>query len=283
MRRLSLSFAMLLVGCASLSPRFDQELATTFAQDDMRKLETADVELYYPAEYADAAKRVAARASECLKAMRALNVTLAPHGRALLFLTSANYNNAYVGGQTGGEPLQVVNPLSQTSEFFHWYGLGGAEAGDVACHEMFHFVHYEQVKGLWQVVNTVFGPVLPPQAFLERWFTEGLAQYYEGRIQRSVGRPFSPLYRGAFDSFVALRRGAIEAGDLSLNQRELSPFSGAYLTGLYFIEWLVAEYGEARLWQSVAFVVFVCIAAHLVRLRQIVGHFDVQIERHGHC
>ena len=249
MRRLSLSFAMLLMGCATVSPRFDQELATTFAQDDMRKLETADVELYYPAQYADAATRVAARASECLKAMRALNVTQAPHGRALLFLTSANYNNAYVGGQTSGEPLQLVNPLSATSEFFHWYGLGGAEAGDIACHEMFHFVHYEQVEGFWQVVNTVFGPVLPPQAFLERWFTEGIAQYYEGRIQRSVGRPFSPLYRGAFDSFVALRRGAIEAGDLSLNQRELSPFSGAYLTGLYFVEWLVAKYGEARLWE----------------------------------
>ncbi len=249
MLRLSLSFAMLLVGCATISPRFDQELATTFAQDDMRKLETADVELYYPAEYADAARRVAARASECLRALRALDVTQAPHGRALLFLTSANYNNAYVGGQARGEPLQLVNPLSVTSEFFHWYGLGGAEAGDVACHEMFHFAHYEQVQGFWEVVNTVFGPVLPPQAFLERWFTEGIAQYYEGRIQRAVGRPFSPLYRGSFDSFVALRGGAVEAGDLALNQRELSPFGGAYLTGLYFIEWLVAKYGEAKLWE----------------------------------
>ncbi len=249
MRRLSLSLVLLLVGCATTAPRFDQELATSFAQDDMRKLVTADAEIYYPVQYAEAAKRVAARASECLKAMRAHDVTRRDYGRALLFLTSANYNNAYVGGQSGGEPLQVVNPLSATSEFFHWYGLGGADVGDVACHEMFHFVHYEQVQGFWEVVNTVFGPVLPPQAFLERWFTEGVAQFYEGRIARSVGRPFSPVYRGSFDSFVAMRGGAVWPGDLSLGQRELAPYSGAYITGLYFTEWLVAKYGEDKLWK----------------------------------
>lgn len=249
MRRLCLSFAMLLAGCATTSPRFDQELATTFAQDDMRKLETADIELYYPAEYTEAAKRVAARATECLRSMRARDVTKRAYPKALLFLSSANYNNAYVGGQSGGEPLQLVNPLSATSEILHWYGLGGAEVGDVACHEMFHFVHYEQVNGFWEIVNTILGPVLPPQAFLERWFTEGVAQFYEGRIQRSVGRPFSPLYRGSFDSFVALRKGAVEPGDLSLSQRELSPFSGAYITGLHFVEWLVTKYGEDKLWQ----------------------------------
>ena len=60
MRRLGLLLALLFVSCAMISPRFDQELATTFAQDDMRKLVTADVELYYPSQYADAAKRVAA-------------------------------------------------------------------------------------------------------------------------------------------------------------------------------------------------------------------------------
>lgn len=247
--RLRLAFLLLLCGCATTSPRFDQELATTFAQDDMRRLTTDELELYYPAEYADAALKVAARAAECLKALRARDVTKKDYGRALLFLSSANYNNAYVGGQTGGEPLQLVNPLSATSELLHWYGLGGAEVGDIACHEMFHYAHYEQVHGFWDVVNTIFGPVLPPQAFLERWFTEGVAQFYEGRIQRSVGRPFSPLYRGSFDSFVALRGGRVEPGDLQLGQRELSPFGGAYLTGLYFVEWLVAKYGEDKLWE----------------------------------
>ncbi len=237
-----------MMGCASVSPRFEQDLATTFAQDDMRRLQTPDVELYYPAAYADQAKRVAARASECLRSLRALQPTQRDHGRALLFLTSSNYNNAYVGGQQGGEPLHSLNPLSATDEIFHWYGLNMADTGDIACHEMFHFVHFEQVENFWRVVNAVVGPVVPSQVFLERWFTEGVAQYYEGRLQRVSGRPHSPLYRGAFDSYVAAHHG-LGGGDLSISTRELLPYSGAYLTGLYFVEWLASTYGEDKLWQ----------------------------------
>jgi hypothetical protein len=103
--RLRLLSLLLLSGCATTAPRFDQELATTFAQDDMRKLTTDELELYYPAEYTDAAMRVAERAAECLKVLRVRNKNKKDYGRALLFLTSANYNNAYVGGQTSGEPL----------------------------------------------------------------------------------------------------------------------------------------------------------------------------------
>lgn len=249
--RSALVVCFLAAGCATTAPRFDQELATTFAQDDMHKLETAELELYYPANYAESAKRVAARAAECIRLLRAKDVDKRERDRALLFLTSANYNNAYVGGMTGGEPLISVNTLSQTSELFHFYGLGGANAGDVSCHEMFHLVHYEQTHGFWNVVNTVLGPVLPPQAFLERWFTEGVAQYYEGRLARTVGRPFSPFYRGSFDSFVAARGGHVQPGDLQLSQRELNPHSGAYLTGLHFIEWLAQKYGEEKLWQVI--------------------------------
>ncbi len=249
MRRLALSLALVLNACATTSPRFDQEVATTFAQDDMRKLETDDLELYYPAAYADVARQVAARAAECLRLMRARDLEKRDYGRAVLFLTSANYNNAYVGGQSGGEPLHSLNPLSVSAELFHYFGLGGANTGDIACHEMFHYVHYEQTHGFWRVVNAVVGPVVPPQAFLERWFTEGAAQFYEGRLGRAVGRPYSPFYRGSFDSFVALRGGHVSPGDLAISQRELNPFSGAYLTGLHFIEWLVKQYGEEKLWK----------------------------------
>lgn len=237
-----------LAGCATISPRFEQDVATTFAQDHMRKLETADLELYYPEEYATEAKRVAARASECVQLLRSRDVNQREYGKVLLYLTSANYNNAYVGGQSQGEPLHSLNPLSVNEEIFHFYGLGGAEAGDIACHEMFHFVHYEQTHGFWRVINAVFGPVVPPQTFLERWFTEGAAQFYEGRLFRNVGRPSSPFYRGSFDSFIAMRGGDVQPGDLQIGQRELNPFSGAYITGLHFIEWLVETYGEDKLW-----------------------------------
>ncbi len=237
-----------IAACASVSPRFEQDVAASFAHDDMRRLVTEDVELYYPANYSEQAHRVAARASECLRALRAHQLTQRDHGRALLFLTSANFNNAYVGGQTFGEPLHSVEPLSATWELFNWYGLSAADTGDIACHEMFHYAHFEQLEGVWRYVNLIVGPVVPSQAFLERWFTEGVAEYYEGRIERPTGRPHSPMYQGLFDSFVAARKGALGGGDLSLAQRELLPASGAYLTGLYFVEWLAKTYGEEKLW-----------------------------------
>ncbi len=249
--RLALFFAVLwCASCATTTPRFEQSLATTFAQDEMKHLVTRDVDVYYPAQYRAAAERVAARAGECIRSLRAMQVTPNEDREpALLFLTSANFNNAYVYGQQGGEPMQSLGTLFVTDEIYHWYGFGGVEPGDISCHEMFHYAHYEQVENLWWAVNKVFGPVFPPQAFLERWLTEGMAQYYEGRIRRHVGRPASPLYKAAFDSFVAARGGRITPGDLSLYQRELYPYSGAYLTSLYFVEWLANTYGEEKLWQ----------------------------------
>jgi hypothetical protein len=248
MRRLLVLLAPLTLGCATATPRFSQELATAFAQDDMRRLETADLELYYPAAHREAAELIARRATECLRRFRELQRAERPRERALLFLTSAAFNNAYVTGQAIGEPLHSVNPLQTSIELLHWYGLPGAGPADVSCHEMFHYAHFEQVEVFWRLVNAVTGPTVSAQLFLERWFTEGVAQYYEGRISRPVGRPNSPIYRGVFDSFVDARGGTLHPGDLSQHQRELSPWNGAYLTSLAFIEWLVKRSGEEALW-----------------------------------
>jgi hypothetical protein len=246
----ALSFSMLVLsGCATLSPRFEQDVASSFAGDDMQVIETDQVRLYFPSAQRERALEEAARAEECLKSLRTHDITQRNRGKALLFLTSANFNNAYVTGQSSGEPLQSVNPLGTTAEIFHWYGLGNGAPGDIACHEMFHYAHFEQIENLWAWVNAIVGPVVPVQGFTERWFTEGVAQYYEGRIERQVGRPHSPLYRSAFASFVAMRKGSISAGDLHPQQRELNPFSGAYLTSLHFVEWLVQRNGEEALWQ----------------------------------
>lgn len=249
MRRLLFAVVPFALGCATASPRFSQEVATTFAQDDMRRLETDSLEVYYPAAHKAAAERIARRATECLERYRQLQRRERPRARALLFLTSANFNNAYVTGQFVGEPLHSVNPLQTSLELLHWYGLSGAGADDVSCHEMFHYAHFEQIEAFWRYFNVVTGQTFSPQLFTERWFTEGVAQYYEGRIGRTVGRPNSPIYRGAFESFVDERGGALGPGDLSANQRELYPYSGAYLTSLPFVEWLVKRSGEETLWE----------------------------------
>ena len=252
LRNFHFALAALLVSCASVPPaRFGQEVATSFARSPMRKLTTPDLEVYYPAPAAEAAHAVAARMGECLVILRAKSKTQRPRDRALVYLTDANFNNAYLSGQADGEPLHTTDPLYATTESFHLNNLGTAAIADIGCHELLHYVHYEQVDGFWRLVNAVFGDVMPPQAFLERWFTEGLAQYYEGRLGRQVGRPFSPLYRAELASGLAERGGWIGAGDLNLGQRELVPSSGAYLTGLHFIEYLAKTHGEEKIWELI--------------------------------
>lgn len=238
--------------CASISPRFSPAVAANFARSHMRKLQTPEADFYYPQEAEGAARQLATRMGQCLQRLRQHRTSDRPPPRALVFLTSANFNNAFVSGQQSGEPLHTLNPLFTTSELFNWFNQPGTNIGDIACHELTHVAHYEQVGGLWWFVNTVFGDTVPPQAFLERWFTEGLAQYYEGRLGRAVGRPHSPLYRTSFESGIASRSPPeVRRGDLSPEQRELLPFSGAYATSLPFIEYLASTYGEDKLWQLI--------------------------------
>ncbi len=245
----ALALSLLLGACATTSPRFDQVVAASFARSPMRKLTTAEVEVYYPEPARDAAVKVAERMSQCLVMLRGKMKTQRPRDRALIFLTDANFNNAYVSGQGDGDPLHAVAPLFATSEIFHFTNLGDSAIGDVGCHELLHYVHFEQVEGFWRVFNAIFGEIFPPQTYLERWFTEGLAQYYEGRLGHAVGRPNAPLYRAELASGFASRGGWIGAGDLSLFERELLPSSGAYLGGMHFIEFLADTYGEEKLWE----------------------------------
>lgn len=240
---------LLLQACASTGPRFGQPTAAAFARDDMRKLETASLEVYYPAAWRGAALRIAGRLEECLALLRPRVRSGTPRDKVVVFLTSANLNNAYVTGKVGGEPLHAVAPVQVTSEFFLQHGLASDGPGDIACHELVHAVQFDQVDGLWRVFNAVFGDTVPAQPWLESWFVEGLAQYHEGRLGRRTGRPHSPLYRGAFEALAASRR--IRADDLSPYARTLYPWSGAYLTSLHFVEWLAREYGEDTLWEVV--------------------------------
>jgi len=109
-------------------------------------------------------------------------------------------------------------------------------------------VQFQEVDELWYYLNLAFGDLLSPNIFTESYFLEGLATYYEGRLERDTGRPHSPIWRGLFESGVAYRKGEIHSGDLSSAQRELLPFGGNYLVGMHFIEWLARRYGADKLW-----------------------------------
>ncbi|QSQ28070.1 hypothetical protein JY651_11910 [Pyxidicoccus parkwayensis] len=217
----------------------------------MRKLTTASLELYYPVSLRGTALRTAARLEGCVERLRGKTWSQADRGRVLVYLTGSNFNNAYVVPDYVSTPQQMVLPSHVTLELFHFFDLGEVDVGDVACHESVHYVQLQQTDGLWGFLNKVTGGVFQANSFTESWFLEGLATYYEGRFGKDVGRPHSPVWRGWFESAAQAKDGDLNAGYLSPEHRALDPFGGNYLTGMHFVEYLAAKYGERKLWQLV--------------------------------
>lgn len=245
------SLLLLSSGCAFVTPRFSQEVQASFARDEMRKLTTRSMELYYPEHLKPAALRIAARVEACVDRLRALSWSKRPRDRLLIYMTSAGFNNAYVQPDLVSLPQQMVMPTHMSLELFNLMDLGQTSLGDVGCHEAVHYVQMQQVEGLWQGINFATGGILQPNIFTESWFLEGLATYYEGHLDREAGRPHSPIWRGWFESMVQAREGELNPGHMSPGQRQADPFGGSYLTGSHFVGWLVRTHGERKLWQLI--------------------------------
>ena len=93
-RLLPACLLLLLSGCAFVTPRFPQEVQASFARDEMRKLSTRSLELYYPAHLRPTALRIAARSEDCVERLRGHAVDKRPRARVLAYLPSATFNNA---------------------------------------------------------------------------------------------------------------------------------------------------------------------------------------------
>ncbi len=243
--------AVLSTGCATLSPRFTPAVTASFAHQEVRKLETPSLELYYPAARRGEALRVAHRLETCIAQLRSLTLAKEPRARLVVYLTTANFDNAYVQPPFVGLPPQMVLASHMTLELFDLFDFGTNGIPDIACHEAVHYVQFQQNDELWWLVDVAFGDVYSANFLPESWFLEGLATFYEGRLDKNVGRPHSPLWHGLFESIIALRGGNLEPGDLILTNREFLPVGANYLTGEYFVKWLARTYGEEKLWQFV--------------------------------
>ncbi|MGO9066571.1 MAG: hypothetical protein ACLQIH_17770 [Myxococcaceae bacterium] len=243
--------AVLAAGCATVNPRFTPAVTASFAKQEVRKLETPSLELYYPAVRRGEALRVAHRLEHCIAQLRTLTLSKEPRARLVVYLTTANFDNAYVQPPFLGLPPQMVLASHMMLELFDLFDFGTNGIPDIACHEALHYVQFQQNDELWALVDVVFGDVYSANFLPESWFLEGLATFYEGRLDKSVGRPHSPLWHGLFESIVAIRGGQLEPGDLILTNREFLPVGANYLTGEYFVKWLARTYGEEKLWQFV--------------------------------
>jgi hypothetical protein len=242
--------ALALAGClATAEPRFPPEVATSIRRASMRRMETAHLVVYYAAGRQAEAARFGAWVGGCIGELQRrarIDGSLAD-GKPFVVLTADALDNAFVMSPVlGFETASVVTGHSNWDPL-----LDINSAPDPAlfgCHEMVHWVQVMQMAGIWGWANQVFGSVLSPQAGFDPWVQEGLATYYESRLQPGTGRMQSPLWEGAFHAGVAGHR--INGGDLSFANRQFF-FGNHYLVGSRFIAFLAERYGEEKLWRLV--------------------------------
>jgi hypothetical protein len=241
-----------LAACGALAaePRFAPEVAAALARDPMRRLETDDLELYYPAAERDLALRTAGRLEACVAALR-LRVRIRndrANARLVVVMPHVPLNNAYHQPPSAGYEELTLLPTYTTAALTTELGLP-PDPSFIGCHEVVHHVEDLQVDGFWNVIAWWSGVVTSPQLGLESWFQEGLATTYETLLQPGVGRMAWPLWRGLFRAAVAGRR--LEESDLSAGNRRFH-VGADYLIGSHFVEWLARRYGEDKLWQVIA-------------------------------
>ncbi|MBW8769135.1 MAG: PD40 domain-containing protein, partial [Gemmatimonadetes bacterium] len=165
----------------------------------------------------------------------------APRGRIdLLVSDDADYSNGYA----------LVSPTSRIVVFatppIEHAGLRLNEGWLqlVVTHELTHIFHLDRTRGIWRVVQGVFGraPYFFPNAFSPSWLTEGLAVHEESRLT-SGGRLNDALHR------MYARAGAsggdlFRLDELSLGTSRFPEGEAAYGYGSLFVDWLAHTHGE---------------------------------------
>ena len=109
-------------------------------------------------------------------------------------------------------------------------------------HEYVHILHLDTIVGLPAQFNKVIGKQWSPNQFLPRWYTEGLATYYESRRTKG-GRLDSSLFQ------MFLRTSALDGSLFDLGATSNAPVawpsgSVAYLYGSSFLAFVFEKHGE---------------------------------------
>ena len=232
------------------APQLPQDVAAALAKGPMRTLETEHLLVYYPADKRDQAVRLATHVEGCvgyLKSMAQIHNSLTERKMAVL-LADLPLNNAFVTPRLAGYDAQAVIATHDTVDLFSLEMGQPPDAGETACHEIVHYVHLEQMGGFPWFMNAAFGAAYTPQIGLDSWFDEGLAVYYETKLQPGTGRLAWPFWRGMFAAAYAGHR--INGGDLSLLQRDFHA-GNHYLVGSQFVRFLADRYGEQKLWRLI--------------------------------
>ena len=127
LREVALIAAVALAGCiASVQPIMPQDVATALAQKPMRRLETTNLNVYYPADRHDEAIRFAQHVEGCARELHARQ--LIQNGistrRMTLILPDLTFNNAFTSPIfLGYAPFAVVPTFQSIDSLILEMGL----------------------------------------------------------------------------------------------------------------------------------------------------------------
>ncbi len=206
-----------------------------------RTLQTEHFRIHYHEPLGILARQLATRAEAVnTRVSAALGLTLRQRVEVVL----ADDDDAANGSATvlpyNAIRLRAVAPedMSPLADYDDWLSL-------LLTHEHTHVVHLEQSFGLPRLLGALFGRFYTPQAYLPRWFTEGLATLEES-TQTSAGRARSTM----FDMY--LRMAALEDSLLGIDwmgfDGEPWPHGNVrYLYGQAFLKFIAERHGERAL------------------------------------
>lgn len=115
-------------------------------------------------------------------------------------------------------------------------------------HEYAHIVHLDKVTGAQRTLRSVFGRfdwllLTPfPNAWQPPWIIEGIATYHESQIEPTSGRGNNNYFRGLMRNEVV--NGIKPIWQVNQINSDWPVFSTRYLYGVYFQQFLQAEYGD---------------------------------------
>jgi hypothetical protein len=238
-----------MAACGGVQQRFPDDVQASLAHGALRRLETDRFIIYYPAHRRAEIDRFLVHAERCAEALRTAAVIHegAWNDKMVIAMPEAAFNNAFVLAEAAGYEHVSVIPTVATLDFTTEFGLP-PDPGFIACHELVHYVHLEQIAGFWHYADALFGHLYTPQVGYDPWFLEGLATHYEAKLSPGVGRPTWPIFTGMFAAGYAGH--PMNGGDLSALGR-LASVGHHYLVGTMFVRFLTERSGEPPLWIAI--------------------------------
>src|SRR5690606_24117068 len=131
-------------------------------------METERFIIYYPAPRRALVDRFLVRADRCVRNLRE-HAQVKDVAKIVIVMPDAAFNNAFVIPDTFGYEQVSVVPTYSTLDFTTSFGIPPDPAA-IACHELVHYVQFQQTDGFWGVFNKLFGAIYTPQLGYDAWF-----------------------------------------------------------------------------------------------------------------